>query len=164
MGYALLVQGDAVIVLPRQATIRQSYELIEACARAGRTRDAVSFDASSVTRFGPFGVATLAATIAFRRETGRATDLLLPHAPEVRRFVSEVGLDTFASSGGLESGTLKVREFRAQNPLYTAQVAEILVRGVPGISDDDSYPIQLCLNELMQNVFEWSRSNMGAQR
>jgi anti-sigma regulatory factor (Ser/Thr protein kinase) len=34
-------------------------------------------------------------------------------------------------------------------------------RGVPGMDEETSYPIQLCLNELLQNVFEWSHSPVG---
>ena len=55
----------------------------------------------------------------------------------------------------------EIRQLRALNALYTSQVTDLLERGVDGINSDNSYPIQLCLNELLQNVFEWSESRIG---
>jgi signal transduction histidine kinase len=58
-------------------------------------------------------------------------------------------------------GTLEIREMHALDPTYTRHVTDILTRGVQGVTDENSYPIELCLNELLQNVFEWSESPIG---
>jgi signal transduction histidine kinase len=57
--------------------------------------------------------------------------------------------------------SLELRQLYALDPLYTEAVVELLTEGVEGITKENSYPIQLCLNELLQNAFEWSRSQVG---
>jgi signal transduction histidine kinase len=117
-------------------------------------------DASEIERFGPLGVAMLASCFATRRAAGRETTLIPPLNVGAAEFLDEVGFERVAH-GGARVGTLELRQMHNLDALYTQNVAEMLVTGVPSITDDNSYPIQLCLNELLQNVFEWSNSRVG---
>ena len=150
-----------VISLPNRGTLEQTHDLIQAFNLADREARPVDLDCGSVTLFGPFGIALLGAAIAIRRQSGRQTRLLPPRDEEVARFVREVGLDRFALGEQTGVGTLEIREMHALDPTYTRHVTDMLVRGVQGVTEANSYPIELCLNELLQNVFEWSESVIG---
>jgi hypothetical protein len=149
------------IRVPARATIADSYQLIGRCSEMEQEQGPVILDASKTKMFGPFGIALLAASCALRRITDRETVLVLPNDPEPRDFVEEVSFDGFIRGESPRAGTLAVRQMRALDAVFTDNVADILVRGVPGINEDNVYPIQLCLNELLQNVFEWSGSPIG---
>ena len=147
--------------LPVRATVNESFQLITACTIAETISEPVAFDASGTTVFGPLGVTLLAASIAVRQAAGLTTELVLPGDESALAFVKEVGLDRFAQGKAPRPGTLELLQMSALDAIYTDRVLGILVRGVPGITEDNGYPIQLCLNELLQNVFEWSESSIG---
>lgn len=150
-----------VVELPSRATITESYQLIETCASLEQEPQAVQLDCGPTTRFGPFGVALIAACIAVRQIEGRATELKLPNDRRAKEFASEIGLARFASGQRTGIGTLEVRQMRTLDAIYTEAVTSMLLRGVPGMTEENSYVIQLCLNELLQNVFEWAESPIG---
>jgi anti-sigma regulatory factor (Ser/Thr protein kinase) len=84
----------------------------------------------------------------------------------VREFLNQIGFDKFANAGGsaplqIEPGTLKLRQLDALDPLYVRSVAELLAQRVPGTSEEAQHTIELCLNELLQNVFEHADSRIG---
>ena len=149
------------LILPERATINESYQLIKKCTEVESEPGEVELSAENTGYFGPFGVALVAATLAMRRKAGRATSLTLPHDADARRFVDEVGLMAFAHGEATGHGTLEVRQLLALDAVYTQTVTSILMRGVPGITEDSAYLVQLCLNELLQNVFEWAHSPIG---
>jgi anti-sigma regulatory factor (Ser/Thr protein kinase)/anti-anti-sigma regulatory factor len=151
------------ILIPRRATLEGSYDLVQAFAAAMQEPEALTLDCAGTEFFDPFGVALIAALIASRRQdqNPRATSLVPPRDPEANHFVAEVGLDRFANGESTGRGTLEIRQLHALHANYTSAVTKMLVRGVPGITEENSYPIQLCLNELLQNVFEWSESPIG---
>jgi signal transduction histidine kinase len=72
-----------------------------------------------------------------------------------------VALERFTLPKKRETRTLELLQMHALDALYTDQVAELLVAGVPGITEDNVHPIRVCLNELLQNVFEWADSPVG---
>jgi hypothetical protein len=146
------VPTPVVLSLPTRGTFERTNELIRLFNEAEKERGAVDLDCGPVTMFGPFGVALIAAIIALRRLDRRQTSLLPSNAEEVRRFVGEVGLDRFALGEQTGVGTLDIREMHALDPTYTCHVTDILTRGVQGVTEENSYPIELCLNELLQNV------------
>jgi anti-anti-sigma regulatory factor len=151
----------SAILVPTRATLDGSYELVHAFAAGMREPEALIVDCARTEFFDPFGVALLAALIASREQEGRETSLLSPRASEADHFISGVGLKRFAGRESTGHGTLEIRQMRALDANYTGAVTDMLVRGVPGITEENSYPIQLCLNELLQNVFEWSESPIG---
>lgn len=144
-----------------QATISNSFQLIELCTEAERLSQPVVLDATDTKLFDSFGIALLAAMVAVRRAAGHSTELVLPIATAAKRFLQEVALDGFVRGELPSPETLEVRQLHALDALFTDNVADLLVRGVPGIDKINVYPIQLCLNELLQNVFEWSESPIG---
>jgi anti-sigma regulatory factor (Ser/Thr protein kinase) len=147
--------------LPSSATLQESYQLTELCDRAERVDGPVALDCTNTKRFGPFGIALLASSIALRRVAGRTTTIVRPVDETANEFLTEVGLVRFAAKQATGIGTLEVRELHALDATYTEAVTRMVVNGVPGIDDDTSYTVQLCLNELLQNVFEWSESRVG---
>src|SRR5258708_3172127 len=150
-----------VVPLGSRATVAESAALVSACAEAEATLEDVELDASEVSRFGPLGVALIATCFAMRRSAGRTTAFIPPIKQSASEFLHEIGFERIANGGAAAEGTLELRQMHALDAMYTQDVANLLVRGVPGITEDNSYPIQLCLNELLQNVFEWSHSPVG---
>jgi hypothetical protein len=147
--------------MPKRATVTESSQLVHACTLAERESGAVELDCSSVEMFGPFGVALIAASIAVRRHQGAVTRLIPPRKRECARFFEEVALERMATGEQTGIGSLEVRQMLSLDAVYTDEVVRILTQGVPGVTDENSYVIQLCLNELLQNVFEWASSPVG---
>lgn len=147
--------------LPARATVGESYQLIELCNEAEREVGEVEIDCVETKTFGPFGVALIASLLSMRRKSERLTRLTPPRTPEAKAFVEEVGLTKFATGHATGHRTLELREMTALDAVYTESVTSMLTRGVPGMTSENSYTIQLCLNELLQNVFEWSESPIG---
>jgi hypothetical protein len=141
--------------------MQESYQLVELAGKIEREKGPVTLDCSSVARFGPSGIALLASSIAIRRANGRSTTLVPPLDPVAADFLGEVGLADFAAGKRTGVGTLEVRQLSALDALYTQAVTRMLLSGVPGMNEDNSYTTELCLNELLQNVFEWSASPVG---
>ncbi|MCK6536415.1 MAG: hypothetical protein L6Q84_25885 [Polyangiaceae bacterium] len=147
--------------LPARATVGESYQLIELCNEAEREVGEVEIDCSHTKVFGPFGVALIASVFSTRRKSGRPTGLTPPHDPDASAFAQEVGLTKFAAGHPTGLRTLELREMTALDAVYTDSVTSMLTHGVPGMTSESSYTILLCLNELLQNVFEWSESPIG---
>lgn len=148
--------------VPARATDNDSYQLCKLCLELERHSGRAVLDCRETQRFGPIGIAMMASTVALRRAKGLATDLLLPIDDDARAFIEEVSFDRFSEGEETGLGTLEIRRLDGLDAVYTSRVVELLAEGVPGrITDENSYPIQLCLNELLQNVFEWSQSPVG---
>ena len=153
---------DPSITVPVHVTVGDSYSTIRACTELEAAPDGVLLDATLTTRFEPVGAAMLAATAADRRAAGLATRWAMPREEGSARFVSEVQLDRVVEGRTTDAhGTLEMRQLFALDPSYTSGVTELLRAGVPGMDEVTAYPVQLCLNELLQNVFEWAGSKMG---
>ena len=148
-------------VVPPRATVQESYQLTKLCEEMEREEGAAVVDCRGTSMFGPLGVALLASAIASRKRSGRTTSVLAPSDESCAEFIEEVGLARFALGTATGIGTLEVRQLLALDARYTEDVTRMVLRGVPGMDEDTSYPIQLCLNELLQNVFEWSKSPVG---
>lgn len=129
-----------VVPLGARATAAQTAAIAAACMEAEAAREDVEFDASETSRFGPIGVAMLASSFAMRREAGLETRWIPPMDDVAREFIREVGLETSAAAGASPHGTLELRQMHALDAVYTESVADILVRGVPGITEENSYP------------------------
>lgn len=147
--------------MPERATVAESDAVVRVCARAESHEGAVILDLRNTTFLGPLAVALLASCVALRARDGRQTSFEFPRQADPARFFSEVGLSSFAAGDSTGAGTLEVRQMATLDASYTRAVTEMLVRGVPGIDEANSYPIELCLNELLQNVFEWAESAVG---
>ncbi len=108
------------------------------------------------------GVCLLAASIAERRVAGHSTQLVPPQDEEAAHFLKEIQFDRFAAGRPTSaSSTITIRQLSALDPTYTTEAARVICEGVPGMDEASAYPVQLCLNELLQNVFEWSGSSIG---
>lgn len=149
------------MTLPKRATVNESFQLIKFCSELERAREEVQLDTTQTEMFGPFGLTLLASSIALRTDSGFATTVDIEGSTETGEFLREIGFDRFARGEETGLGSLEVRQLSALDALYTESVARLLVAGVEGFDSAASYPIQLCLNELLQNVFEWSESPVG---
>lgn len=150
-----------VVELPKRGTVNESYQLIKFCAETERISEDVSLDASQIGMYGPFGIALLASMVATRRGASLDTNIVLDSASEGAAFLHEVGFERFVRGHQTGLGSLEVRQLSALDALYTDAVTKLLTEGVEGFDTDAAYPITLCLNELLQNVFEWAESAVG---
>lgn len=148
-------------MVPARATVNDSYQLAKFCEVVEREEGEVLVDFSDCILVGPLGVALIASSIALRQKQGRPTLVRAPNDESVAQFLDEVGIASFARGTMTGVGSLEVRQLLALDALYTEEVTRMVLKGVPGMSEDTGYPIQLCLNELLQNVFEWSGSPVG---
>jgi hypothetical protein len=162
MGQNDKVSQPARISVPERATREETTRIIALCEELEKAPEGAILDASGTLRFGPLGVALLGASALERKASGRRTEFVLPSDPEAANFASEVRLDRLVRGESTSaSGQIAVQQLKAVDPSYTQQVAHILEAGVTGLDEDTAYTVQLCLNELMQNVFEWASSRIG---
>jgi len=163
---AVSAPSESLIQLPTRATVEESFQVLNACEQIERLGKVLAIDASTTTMFGPMGVALLALALA-RRRTAGLPDLTLrkPESGEARRYLEEVGFSRFLTSEHANenpsAGTLEMRHLFQLVPVYTEQMARLIADRVPGTPEEVSYLIQLCLNELLQNVFEHAESKEG---
>lgn len=156
--------SEEVVVLPVRATVDDSYQLIKCCTQLESGKDVI-LDASRCERFGPLGVALAAASLARRRQSGLpVVKFVAPRDPGARTFLREVGFER-ALRGTAERAdsrnTLELRQLHALDPTYIDEVSGLLAERVPGFPERVRFLIDLCLKELLQNVFEWARSPIG---
>lgn len=156
--------SQEIVALPTRATVDDSYQLIK-CSASLETAQGVILDASKCERFGPFGVALLAASLARRSQAGLPPVEFVPPADATARaFLEETGFDR-ALRGLAEqvspTNTLQVRQLRALDPQYIDEISGLLTERVPGFPERARFLIDLCLKELLQNVFEWAQSPIG---
>jgi hypothetical protein len=154
--------ASARVRIPVRATFSEVNAVLRACEELEREPDAVVLDATTTTMFGPLCVCLLAASTAERHASARSTRLDPPTDKEAARFLREIQFDRFVRGSATDaSSTITIRQLRALDPTYTAQAAQVICDGVPGLDEASAYPVQLCLNELLQNVFEWAESAIG---
>jgi two-component sensor histidine kinase len=162
MGQNALVTWPVRISAPELATRDNSYGLLTTSEELDQAPDGAILDASRTRKFGPLGVAILGASALARKELGHRTGFELPSNQEAAKFAKEVQLDRLVRGESTDAlGQIAVRQLKAIDPSYTQQVAHILEKGETGLDEDTAYTVQLCLNELMQNVFEWAESRIG---
>lgn len=149
---------DSRLTAPIRATVNESRRLVELCTKAESAPTDVTFDCSSVTQVSPFALAMLASSVAVRRSEGRRTMLLLPTALNAARLFADAELVAFAEGHDTGIRTLGVRQLTALSATYPEAVVEMLANAVPQVNEETAFQIQLCLNELLQNVFEWAES------
>jgi hypothetical protein len=152
----------SILVVPSRVTDNDSYQLTKLCFEADRIKGELTLDCSNASRFAPLGLAMVASIVALRKEAGKATVVIPPNDADTRAFLDEVGFDGLVAGRDARPGTLELRQMKALHATYTQQVVDLLAKRVSGaITAENGYPIQLCLNELLQNVFEWSASPIG---
>lgn len=123
-------------------------------------------DASKVTTFGPLSMVELALAAARRKRAGLASlALRRPVDEQAAAFLDEVGFSRLLAGEDptrRRADTLEVRQMTSHDRIYTERIADVLVGNVEGYDENASHLIHLCLNELLQNVFEWAESAEGA--
>lgn len=155
-------------MVPVRATLEESYELVDLYRRIETERSARILDASRCERFGPMGTVLLSMALERRRLEGLPELSFAPPASDdCQDFLAETGFSRFTvtpneRAGTTPGGTLQMRQLKGLDPLYTESVAELLLHNVQGTSEEASFLVQLCLNELLQNVFEHAESRVGA--
>lgn len=158
--------GERKVVLPSRATVASSDELIKAIAQIDSASGDVLIDASGLERAEPFGTTLLATAIVARESKGLGvTRIRPPKESGVAVFLEEIGFPHFGEIKGArperKGDTLHMRQLTAMEPLYVHEVANLVQRWVPGTPDTAAELIELCFNELLQNVFEHSDSPVG---
>jgi signal transduction histidine kinase len=158
--------NGSTVHVPARATADESYQILGACSAIEKDAAARVVDAARCTMFGPIGVALLALALARRRTRGLPDlEFIEPNADDVREFLREVGFARFLTAARADEnppvGTLQMRHLFRLVPAYTADIANLLSSRVRGTDDDVAYLIELCLNELLQNVFEHADSKEG---
>jgi len=162
--------GAIRVEVPVRATVNETYQVLEAVAEIERAPPGpVTLDASRCERFGPVGIALLAMACAARLERGEAAvELIAPENDGARGYLEEVRFAQFLESrprgyASTQEGTPAMRLLTMSGLAYSypKEVAELITERVPGATEDASYPIQFCLNELLQNVFEHAFSKPG---
>jgi len=159
--------GMGTIVLPTRATADESTLLTKCCEVIAKDPDLTEIDASEVEWWGPLGVAMLGCAIERRRNGGFSSPPLVePREASAQKFFSEVGLADHMTEVARSAppGTLRLRHMKNFEPLYVREIADFIASRVSGTSEEVSHLIQLCLTELLQNVFEHAYSGAPASR
>jgi len=154
--------------LPMRATVRESHEILRCCADIERNEGKLTLDAGPCERFDPLGATLIALAVARLEHAGHGPVELVPPSDEgVARFLREIAFPLYVTGTSEERraaprhGTLEMRQLERLDPVYLKDVADLLAGRVPGTSEEVSHLIQLCLNELLQNVMDHAESALG---
>jgi hypothetical protein len=156
------------IEFPPLAQVGQSYQIIKCCHAIESLSDQIVLDLSRCRMLGPIATTLLALALARRHDKGLPPATVVPaEDAEVAHFLDEIAFERFlqgkgrSAQSGAQWGTREMRQLMALDPNFVEAVADLLADRVPGTSHDASYFVQLCMNELLQNVFEHSFSKFG---
>lgn len=156
----------SAILLPEQLTSQQTTLLSRAANALATEAESDLLDASGVKTFGPLSMVALALAAARRKRAGlSAVDLRRPQDEQAAAYLDEVGFSRLLAGEDPSrrgADTLEIRQMTTHDRMYTERIADVLVGNVEGYDENASHLIHLCLNELLQNVFEWAHSPEGA--
>jgi signal transduction histidine kinase len=162
-----VVFGDHRLMLhlevPRRATINESPQLARLVLEAEREKGPVEFDCGKTEVWGPFGVALLASCVAVRQKQGRVTQLLEPKGVGVALSAfEETGLAAMAGEGiaAATAGQVRALDWSSEVP-HQELANELAHPSIPG-SVGASSLLESCLDALLENLYLWSESTVGA--
>jgi hypothetical protein len=151
-------------------TIKNTYLVLQAMDAIEKGTKPLEIDASATEWFGPLGTTLLALAIARRvAKGGSPPTFIAPVADDARHFLDDVGIERYLEGRGAEleaspsTGTREMRQLVALDPVYIQQVADMLAERVPGMGERVRHFIELCLKELLQNVFEHAPETPGGR-
>ncbi|HAX61249.1 MAG TPA: hypothetical protein DCX95_01635 [Elusimicrobia bacterium] len=120
-------------------------------------------DLSEVTFVRPISLVVFAATIYNARTLGNKLKVVLPNKMDTRSYINSIGFQSF-----LEGNQKEPSYYKSYVPLYhldanRPQFVDLLIDFIQreGVDNKTSYIIRLGINELIQNVFDHSKSQVG---
>ncbi|MEW6557903.1 MAG: hypothetical protein AB1349_11225 [Elusimicrobiota bacterium] len=126
-------------------------------------KEELSIDLSEVTFIRPIALTVLASTIYQVRTFGTKLTVVLPTPKDTLSYINSIGFQNF-----LEGKQKEPSDYRSYVPLYhlnanKPQFVDLLINFIQreGIDDKTSYIIRLGINELIQNVFDHAKSQVG---
>lgn len=152
---------------PKLVTIAFSRKIVRLCEGAiNSPEDTVLFDLSEVEFITPFGVTTLAGSIRNCQRAGKTVRYLQPSDSSKQAYLSRIGFHSYLGLNNeheLSNNTrsVELKQVYSLEPLYTEGLLQVLDSQM-NLSTGIRYSINLSLNELMINVFDHSRSPIGA--
>lgn len=151
------------VKVPARATREDWAPLARLAADLDAGPDSFILDARDLNRAEPFGTTLLAIKIANRTTEGKTTIVVPPSDERTSDFLSEIGFPNIGSPplGTAGATTLRMRHMTNLEPMFVEEIARLVQALVPGTPDDAAGLTELCLNEMLQNVFEHSGSLTG---
>lgn len=157
----------ALLTAPPRLTLSDSYQAV-GIWRELVSADSVELDLGNCQRWDAAMVAMLSLGFAKRRSLKLpVAKVSLPRDTEVVAFLDELEFRRFlegrgsAQDAGPQRGTLALRHLTSLDRFFVEEAGDLIAERVPGTSVDVAHLVQLCLNELLQNVFEHAASLVG---
>lgn len=158
------------VELPRRMLSQHSDAILKATTRIERTPGPITIDATGCEFFGPLGVALLCQALTRRHLNGHVPGALRwPTKAEAAEYLRSIGFERFVRGTEAEPqdpvpsapGNFYIRQLTGLDVVYIRRLAQLLADRVPGTSETVAHFVELCLNELIQNVVEHAHSPVG---
>jgi len=150
---------------PRLVTAPNSRSVLRLCGRAIRQQDReVTFDLSRTEFITPFGVTVIAGTISKCIELGKDVFYQRPNKNQVEEWLSSISFSRLFQidemSQAARATSSELRQLKALEPLYIENLISLLDHHM-NLSEGVRDSIRLSLQELLINVFDHARSDIG---
>jgi len=153
------------IRFPSRLSIDSADEVLKLCKGILETKeDKLCVDLSEVKWTEPVGVTLLAGTIRIAHNKRKEMFISGPEDKKVKKYLSRIGLLKYFGVNGLRLQprytSIELRQLTAIDPIYFEGIVELLdseMRLSGGVKDS----IDMSLKELVTNVFDHSKSDVG---
>ena len=150
---------------PRLITAPNSRSVLSLCNQAIKSRQSpLLFDLSDAQFVTPFGATILSGTITTCIEQGKDIRYQKPQNEDVEEWLSSISFSGFfhidERSARARATSIQLRQLKGLNPVFVDDLVGLLDNNM-NLSEGVRDSIQLSLYELLINVFDHSKSDIG---
>jgi hypothetical protein len=150
---------------PRLITAPNSRGVLSLCNQAIKSRQSpLLFDLSDAQFVTPFGATVLSGTITTCIEQGKDIRYQKPQNEDVDEWLSSISFSGFfhidERSARARATSIQLRQLKGLNPVFVDDLLGLLDNNM-NLSEGVRDSIQLSLYELLINVFDHSKSDIG---
>lgn len=153
------------LLFPRLITAPNSRSVLRLCNRAIRRQEStIQFDLTRTELITPFGVTVIAGTITKCVSFGKEVLYVRPKKDDTEKWLSSISFSRLfqIDDMGAEARetSIELRQLKALNPIYIEDLVNLIDYNM-NLSKGVRLSIQLSVQELLTNVFDHSKSDIG---
>lgn len=151
---------------PKLQTVAFSKILLELSHQARSSNQGeIWFDLSRSEFVTPFGITLLAATIMECLRQGKICKYIAPTDKKLKKFFTTIGFDSYFQLQKHDDypifrSNIQLKRLDVIDPLISSNITELMSQEIT-MTEEVKYSLEVSLMELMTNVFDHSKSQIG---